>query len=724
MKNIKLLFIIQLLVLNVKAQWTQKGPQGIYGVISIKDLNGELWLQGCLGTYKSIDDGLTWSRTSNLGVKVNEIELISPNNLVIASNKGIFLSNDDGNTWYSSNQGMLQYDTVTTGLYFIVKDFNGRLITSGKNSYFSDNNGISWVLSNSSIGLTKCIKVSNKYIASATDSLYESINQGQNWTYLNTIGISANDYSAGIQNILYLNNNCYVSNNACTFFYKSTDNGSTWSPYTTGLPVTASTGGNLTYFDNKIQMNTNTGVFSFDDMNNSWSLSNLNQTEVIRALYKINNRYIATPRNYQNFNYSLIKSDNSGLSWQNADNGLFQTSITKLVQNPNCFIATSNNIAVEFDSINMEFNAITSLADNFCPQNSNPLSAVNSGILKNNKYYIATLGGVWKRNIGSTTWTQGYGGLPATNTSFPNQRPVNDIFITGNAPNDTIFAATDNGIYMSTDDATNFSLVPGTSGAKMQQFLKYQNTLYCAGTKIYKQTNPNNWIQFTNFTSASGITGFTATDNYLFVSNSTSLVKYAHVNGLSNFANITTGSLIAAYSVAAYDTLVFYFSEAGVFKLNTSLLGSATQADLVQIADNLPFYNLPTLPNQTKYYSYLDHGFGMAIFNGKIWLGTKGMSTFYRSLNDFGYNITVDSKLEVAQAITPIVVPNPANESIILKNILPNSAIIITSITGQTELKTSLNQSSQIDISQLNNGVHFIQVITNNNLQTIKFIKQ
>jgi len=70
------------------------------------------------------------------------------------------------------------------------------------------------------------------------------------------------------------------------------------------------------------------------------------------------------------------------------------------------------------------------------------------------------------------------------------------------------------------------------------------------------------------------------------------------------------------------------------------------------------------------------------------------------------------------------IYPNPANETINLQNIQPNTLITITNITGQIILQTSLNQSNQINISNLTSGLYFIQSQSNNNFQTTKFIKQ
>jgi hypothetical protein len=258
----------------------------------------------------------------------------------------------------------------------------------------------------------------------------------------------------------------------------------------------------------------------------------------------------------------------------------------------------------------------------------------------------------------------------------------------------------------------------------MQQFLKYQNTLYCAGSKIYKRTNPNNWTQFTSFASTD-ILGFAATNNYLFISLANSPIKYAPISGTTNFANITSGSAGFANSVTAYDTLVFYKSNNGVFKLNTTLLGSATPTDIVQIADNLPYY-LST--GNSKQYSYIGGiaGFGLAVFNGKLWLGTNGMSTFYKSLNDFGYSFTVGENTPSLREGRGGLYPNPTKDKITITNFTKGCQLTIYNNSGQLVLNTINSDSQTVDINKLEVGLYSYTVSDSkqNIVSSGKFVKE
>jgi len=419
----------------------------------------------------------------------------------------------------------------------------------------------------------------------------------------------------------------------------------------------------------------------------------------------------------------MAYSDNNGLTWQNS-NGLNCMAVAKLSISENLYVLGVYDGGYIYDSTQTSFMLNTPYRFNFSANTSVQYVVYDIKKRSNGTIYLATAGGVWKSINNGTSYTQSYNGLPFS-TALPtyNTYTVYDMFISGTFPNDTLFVGTTNGIYFSTDDAQTFTQIAATNGNLMQQFLKYQNILYCAGSKIFKLTTGNSWSQFSNFSSL-GILGFAATDNHLFVAVNNSPIRYAHVNGLSNFANIASGTLGTSNAVAAYDTLVFFMSVNGVFKLNTGLLGSATPSDIIQIADNLPFYYST---GNFKKYSYLDAGVStnkMAIFNGKLWLGTNGMSTFYRSLNDFGYSLTVGSKNKLKQE-QGLVYPNPANDKIIIANFTNGTSIIVYNSIGQKQFEQAYNQNS-LDISKLLKGFYNYSIIDKqqNIKESGKFVKE
>jgi len=72
-----------------------------------------------------------------------------------------------------------------------------------------------------------------------------------------------------------------------------------------------------------------------------------------------------------------------------------------------------------------------------------------------------------------------------------------------------------------------------------------------------------------------------------------------------------------------------------------------------------------------------------------------------------------------------LVFPNPANNYIYLhSDIAENSYIKITDINGNVLIKEIyINETSKIDISNLEPGVYLIQIIANNKSEFAKFLK-
>lgn len=715
--NIIILFIITLYLIGFegKADWTQTGPEG--GSFFIKENNGVLYSTNAIGLYKSTDNGFNWNRVSTFtGFTMNDL-VFTPNKMIASTNKGIFYSIDGGVNWVSSNQGLSNADTTGLGTFFIYQVSNSRILTSVlSGTYISDNNGQTWSLSNGGMPFNAICQQSNLILGLGAADIYQSTDNGQTWTISSNNGISLTDISNMVK--IFSTNNTLVIGCNSTSAYTSTDNGQNWN-LTSIANLNGNNQGSIYLFNNTIYKKTSTGYFSLDILNNTWITNNISQTYDIFLRGYSNGRFFATNGIYMD---DVSFSDNNGLTWQTT-NGVKCMIVSKIAKS-DFFYVLGDNAAFILDSSNLNFTRSSPYNTNYSANTYSQYNVLDIKKRSNGTIYLATAGGVWKSINNGASYTQSYNGLPfSTSPGTNNTYTVYDMFISGTFPNDTLLVGTTNGIYFSTDDAQTFTQVPSTNGKLMIHFLKHQGILYCAGTGVFKRTSANNWTQFT--TSNTGVSSFAAAGDYLFITANNSPVKYAHVNGLTNFANIITGSGNFAYSVAAYDTLVFYCSNNGVFKLNITLLGSVTQTDLVQIADNLPYYNNP---GNVKQYSYLNSilaGNKMAIFNGKLWLGTNGMSTFYRSLNDFGYSLTVGGEDNMRQE-QGVVYPNPSNDKITMTNFTIGSNLTIYNSVGQLVLNMTYTNSQTIDLSKINSGLYTYLIIDNkqNIIDNGKFVKE
>ena len=146
---------------------------------------------------------------------------------------------------------------------------------------------------------------------------------------------------------------------------------------------------------------------------------------------------------------------------------------------------------------------------------------------------------------------------------------------------------------------------------------------------------------------------------------------------------------------------------------------------LLILTHNLPYYYNP---GNIKQYSYLNSilaGNKMAVFNGKLWLGTNGMSTFYRSLNDFGYSLTVSNKDNQEQK-NGFVYPNPSNDKITMTSYTIGTKVAIYNSVGQLVLNMTYTNSQTIDLSKINPGLYTYLIIDNkqNIIDNGKFVKE
>ena len=159
------------------------------------------------GLWKSTDNGATWAEYSSglvrLGVSSIVVHPTQPDLMYIgtgdrdagdAPGYGVWRSVDGGENWTAYNTGM-----GNRTVYEILMDPSDPLIL----------------------------------IASTNDRIYRSVNGGANWTatYSGSEDFKDLAFHPGDPNIVYAAGNDY---------YRSTDNGQTWTPVTAGVPAGAS----------------------------------------------------------------------------------------------------------------------------------------------------------------------------------------------------------------------------------------------------------------------------------------------------------------------------------------------------------------------------------------------------------------------------------------------------------------------------------------------------
>jgi photosystem II stability/assembly factor-like uncharacterized protein len=687
-KYLLLIALISFSLNNSFAQWTNLGPY--QGANKMTQNLTRTYLFGSR-LYHSDDNGYSWQIENTPAVTFNDLFFL-PSKILAATDKGIFVSYDNGINWISHNAGVTDSANGTRD----IAQIGSRLIlTSTSNIYYSDNNGDSWTLSNISGANVRQIAIVNGVIlVSAFIGVYRSIDNGLTYITSNSGILGA---SPNISNVFCINSVAYAYKVGSIEIYKSTDNGINWLLSNSGL--TGSTG-SIALVNSKLYFGNVNGLKEYDTLANTWVASMLNQFISGNIIHFYNNKYYGMFSNSPN----LIATLDNGQSWQESDSGVLMAGVGKL-------ISTENNKLFGISSGLFLFDEVGNFWNRFSPFNydfgGTLLSTLNTQILcisygAGNKYYIGTNGGVWSSADNGFTWIQHHTGLPITNTPA-GYKTVKDLYINGNA----IIAATTSGIYRSTDQANTWTQV---STLACNDFQKYGSYLYATGNGVFRSNdNGLTWTAFAGATSGGPFLYITGAGGKIFTSpqasGPTSLTVYADT--LASSFTTMTSNIGDAYGYGG-----FLFTKTSY--LNTSL----SLTSFTDMSDNLPCYF-----GSVALGCYEPYANANTVFGDNLWLGTSGFSTWYRSLADFGFPVGLNNAQTEKLEIKPY--PNPANEIIYFNNLTKADQIEIFNNLGQLQRITLNVDNNGLDISNLAKGF-YIYTITDEQHRTKstgKFIK-
>jgi len=207
-----LLYSVSLLILfstsQIFSQWQQLNVPitDLDPVISVLDLGDKLIVGTYGGTFKSTDEGLTWTSLTNNGIP--ESALIDcfavMGNIIVAVNirqfGGVYRSADRGENWEPSNTGLGNDSEYARTIYTYNQNFFlgvGLYNTVSAAIYYS-NDGANWGLRNNGItgtekGTVQFASVGQNLFASVDyltgGYLYSSVDEGENWTKINPPGL-------------------------------------------------------------------------------------------------------------------------------------------------------------------------------------------------------------------------------------------------------------------------------------------------------------------------------------------------------------------------------------------------------------------------------------------------------------------------------------------------------------------------------------------------------
>ena len=217
------LYIVQSTSYNAFAQWQQVGLNSS-NVLSIATDSTNIFAATDYGIYLSTDYGNSWTYKGLLGLGAASIVIDGTN--IFAGGFGVYLSTDTGNTW--SNIG-LSNDTLTS------LAVSGTNIFAGANNYYTGSGGV--FLSTDTSGLwtpvnnglydpsvtSLLINGNNIFAGTINGGVFLSIDTGSNWNQVNN-GLT----NFWIFSIASYGNNIFVGADSRVFL--STNNGNLWTP--------------------------------------------------------------------------------------------------------------------------------------------------------------------------------------------------------------------------------------------------------------------------------------------------------------------------------------------------------------------------------------------------------------------------------------------------------------------------------------------------------------
>ncbi len=177
--------------------------------------------------YVSMDSGMTWNTSSNLGSLAITAIFPTSNALFATSGSGIFESTDEGTTWLGANSGiaandidMLSFAQGPSALF--CGSTNGAV-------YYSSNNGMTWnniAPPDSYDSIEAIALVDGNIVAGGGEGLFVSSDGGTTWT-------DAFIADNGITSLLTVQSSIFAGTSGGIFV--STDGANTWNAENQGL---------------------------------------------------------------------------------------------------------------------------------------------------------------------------------------------------------------------------------------------------------------------------------------------------------------------------------------------------------------------------------------------------------------------------------------------------------------------------------------------------------
>jgi photosystem II stability/assembly factor-like uncharacterized protein len=519
------LIMILLTATVVNAQWAQKS-NGIFGgtVLSVAS-SGNKILAGTSklhGVYLSTDYGENWRQFVANFDSVLSVAICG-NNYIAGTDRGIYVSTNNGNNWSLKFSGgefttlFVTGDTVYTAKWGEIS--------------ISTNCGLNWVqLPAPNQLIYSIIKIGNIIFLGTWNGVFYSTNNGQNW--INTL---ANE--SEIKSLAVMGNNIFASayNHGV---YVSTNNGVNWTLTSLNTPYVIP----LAVMGNNIFAGKDDGVYISTNNGVNWNVTNLSSNNIYALSSDGSNIFAGCSKK------GIFKSTDNGQSWSQMLNAVSVRSFT--MNNNNIYCGTEKGV---YFSENFGERWIQTSLTNF----TNSIESFNNVIFAGSNSNIGESGVINISNDNGLTWTQTLDVNDLVFISFINK---NNTIYAGYYSPGGIYAG---GIYKSIDNGQNWSFLTYLNGQLYSLSVFGNYLLAGTNTGIYISSDDGqNWLQ--TYSSGLGVSSFAVngTNIYAGIRGGTGIIKSTN-SGLNWFGTSFTNA--AVYSISALNNVIFAATSGGVY---------------------------------------------------------------------------------------------------------------------------------------------------------------
>ncbi|MDH3269290.1 MAG: hypothetical protein OEM46_10595, partial [Ignavibacteria bacterium] len=512
----KIIFALSILTIFSSAfpQWIRtNGPEGV-AVRSLANIDGTIYAGTEVnGVYISTDDGITWI-ARNVGIETYGISSIISNQGYIFAGTfggGVYRSSDEGVTWLPSSNGNTLFVTSLVA--------NNPFIFAGAGSlgvYRSSDNGMTWEQKLNAFGVDAMCKSGNKILASSSNYTFYTIDNGENWSYINSLD------GAIIFSYYVMGDTIFAGGQ--TKIYRSLDNGNTFTTINLNLGFSIVNISAFTFVNSTLYSATSyDGVYKSTDFGLNWIPSNQGMgPKDVRALTLTDASSLIAGTHY----VGMYRTTDFGLSWNKSVSGFpAGASILCLLESESSIYAGTRDGVFRTDNNGESWLKMGGTNDTTMYSDVWAMCEYDGVIYASMQLYFDAT--IYKSTDKGSTWTRcGMAGLPF-GLSF-----IKGLEGSGN----NIVAGTDEGIYYSSNGGDNWypTNVPNITIYSLASSGNYVYAAVPSGAGIYRSVdNGVNWS--VSLQSTVDYVQVAAKDNYAYAGSFFGGARYSSFYGNSWF---------------------------------------------------------------------------------------------------------------------------------------------------------------------------------------------